>query len=219
MRERENRRPEGGIPWEHRITLAARKETALPTTAMSAITTTAMAKATTAATMTREGDGYYYLLDTEARGSNAPDLCFLPSCLLPKTLLKGISTQSPNLQPKKIFDCLEGIFDLLGQNSLPEGQNFNCLVICSIAITIIEIACSLLIAIVINRNCWPTSCNRHLLLPCILQPDLLENPSRRINAINCTRYPCVDANGAVVTTVGCVGWKCGATVERIFKQG
>ena len=75
------------------------------------------------------GPGFRHLNKPEEKpernlGSNASDLCFLPSCLLPKMLLIGISTKSPNLQPQKIFNPLEGIFDLLGQKSLPEGQNF-----------------------------------------------------------------------------------------------
>jgi hypothetical protein len=56
--------------------------------------------------------------------STAADLYFLPSRLLPKTLLVGISTKSPNLQPKKIFAPLEGIFALSVQKSLLEVQNF-----------------------------------------------------------------------------------------------
>jgi hypothetical protein len=42
----------------------------------------------------------------------------------PKTLLVGISTKLQNLQPKKIFAPLEGIFALLVQKSLPEVQKF-----------------------------------------------------------------------------------------------
>jgi hypothetical protein len=66
-------------------------------------------------------------------GSNATDLCVFPSYLLPKTLLTGISTKLPILQPKKIFTPLEGIFlTFWGQRSFQRGKKFNCLVICSI---------------------------------------------------------------------------------------
>ena len=103
----------------------ARKETAPPTMATTTVMSAATAGATTTATATREGDEHYYLLDAEARGgSNAADLCFLPSCLLPNTLLVGISMKSPNLQPKKIFAPLREIFALSVQKTLPEVQNF-----------------------------------------------------------------------------------------------
>ena len=87
----------------------ARKGTAWPTTATSAIRSAATARAKTAATTTREADGHGYILDAEAEGwSNAADLCFLLSCLTPKTL------------SKKIFSPLEGILALTVQKTLPE---------------------------------------------------------------------------------------------------
>jgi hypothetical protein len=115
-----NRHREGGIPrigLEHGIMLATRKGTAPSTTATSAITSTATARATTAATMTREGDGHCYLLDSSR--SVLP-----PLSSPPKTLLVEISTKSPNLQPKNIFAPLEGIFAHLVQKSLPEVPKF-----------------------------------------------------------------------------------------------
>ncbi len=106
-REGGNRRREGGIPRirrEHWITLVARKGTAPPTMATSAITSTATAGATTAATATREGDGHCYLLDAEAGEEAVPQIC--ASSRGVECSLVGISTKSPNLQPKKIFDPL-----------------------------------------------------------------------------------------------------------------
>ena len=123
MREEGNRRCKGGIPQierEHRITLAARKGTAPPTTVTSAIRSAATAGATTTTTATREGDEHHYLLDTEAGGGGAMPPLVSP----PKTLLVGISTKSPNLQSKKIFASLEGIFALMVQQTLPEVQKF-----------------------------------------------------------------------------------------------
>ncbi len=116
-REGGNRRHEGGTPrigGKQRITLAARKGTTLPTTATSTIMSAPAAGATTAATATKEGNGHCYLLD--CRRSVLP-----PLSSLPKTLLVGISTKSPNLQQKK--NCTSGRdFCTLVQKSFPKVQ-------------------------------------------------------------------------------------------------
>ena len=111
VREEGNRRCKGGIPQierEHRITLAARKGTAPPTTVTSAIRSAATAGATTTTTATREGDEHHYLLDTEAGGGgNAADLCFLPSCLPPQNSSRRNQYKITKSTVKKDF-CISG---------------------------------------------------------------------------------------------------------------
>ena len=79
--------------------------------------------------------GIVIYLTLKQGGSNAADLCFLPSCLHPKTLLVGINTKSTNLQPKNIFAPLKGIFALTVQKPFQRCKKFNCSVICSATVS------------------------------------------------------------------------------------
>jgi hypothetical protein len=73
----------------------------------------------------REGDRHYYLLDIEAEGGKQCHRSVLPPLLsTPQNSSHRNQYKITKSTAKKDFQSSEGIFDLLGQKSLPEGQKF-----------------------------------------------------------------------------------------------